>query len=83
MAALAYNAAVFTVYAFDKQKARRGQRRIPEATLLWLALLGGGGGAMLGMRLAHHKTRKPAFAWGIPLMLAGQIALFLWATGRI
>jgi uncharacterized membrane protein YsdA (DUF1294 family) len=75
MALFGYNALVFLVYVLDKWKARRRGWRISEATLLWLALLGGALGALLAMRIARHKTQKPAFAWGVPLMLAGQAAL--------
>jgi uncharacterized membrane protein YsdA (DUF1294 family) len=36
-------------------------RRVPERTLLAIALLGGTLGAPAGMLLFRHKTRKPAF----------------------
>lgn len=73
-----YNTLVFFIYAADKWKARRGRRRIAEATLLWLALLGGSAGALAGIYLVRHKSRKPRFALGIPLMLAAHGALALW-----
>ena len=62
----------------DKYFAVRHRRRIPEATLLTLAALGGAGGALLGMVLAHHKTRKPKFYITVPLLLALQIGLILY-----
>ena len=43
------NLVTFLVYGADKRRARRGRWRIPEVTLLALALLGGAGGALLAM----------------------------------
>lgn len=45
----------------DKQKAIKHQWRIPEKTLLFLGLIGGGIGGILGMRLFRHKTTKGSF----------------------
>lgn len=73
-----YNAAVFVLYGTDKLRARRGWRRVPEATLLWAAALLGGAGAVLGICLFRHKTRKARFSLGVPLLLAVQIAM-AWA----
>ena len=67
------NAAAFLLMLADKQKARRGAWRIPEATLMGSALLGGSLGAIAGMRLFRHKTRHPKFSVGLPLILAAQI----------
>lgn len=72
--ALIYNLVVLGIYAYDKRAARRGWRRVPEAKLLWLAALAGGPGAFLGIFLLRHKTRKPRFALGVPLLLAAQVA---------
>ncbi len=52
---------------------RRG--RIPEATLLGLALAGGALGGLAGMRLFHHKTRKARFFVGLPVMLALHLCI--------
>ena len=65
----------------DKAAAVAGRRRIPETTLLALAVLGGSAGGVLGMLLFRHKIRKPAFSVGFPLILLVQLALacvLLW-----
>ncbi len=69
------NAAALLLMRADKQKARRGAWRIPEATLMGVALLGGSVGAILGMQLFRHKTKHPKFYLGLPLILAVQIGL--------
>lgn len=52
----------------DKSLARKGKRRISEKTLFLSAILGGGPGAVLGMQLFSHKTKKAAFQLGLPLI---------------
>lgn len=67
----------------DKHAAVTGRWRIRESTLLAGAAIGGSLGLLTGMRLFHHKTRKPRFAVGVPVMLAIQAALVLlliWRT---
>lgn len=71
------NAAGFLLMLIDKQKARRGAWRIPEATLIWFAILGGSVGSLLGMYLFRHKTRHLKFTVGIPLILLLQLALVI------
>ena len=66
---LLINAFSFTLMLADKQKARKNRWRIPEATLLTAAALGGSLGALWGMRLFRHKTQKPKFSVGIPCLL--------------
>jgi uncharacterized membrane protein YsdA (DUF1294 family) len=69
------NAAALVLMLVDKQKAQRGAWRIPEATLMGVALIGGSLGAIAGMYLFHHKTRHLKFALGLPLILAVQVWL--------
>ena len=57
----------------DKIKARKNKWRIPEASLLWIAVLGGSLGVICGMRLFRHKTLHPKFSIGVPLILAAQV----------
>ena len=71
----AINILAFLLMRTDKQRAKiRRARRIPEKHLFLAALLGGSGGAMLGMLVFHHKTEKWYFALGMPLILLAQIA---------
>lgn len=69
------NFLAFLAYGLDKWKARRDKWRIPEATLLLLAVLGGSVGALLGMCVFHHKTKHLKFVLGLPLILLAQLAL--------
>ncbi len=64
------NIAAWIMYGLDKWKAKSGAWRIPERTLLLTALAGGSVGALAGMLLFHHKTRKPKFMIGVPVMFA-------------
>ena len=75
---LAINVATFLVYGIDKLKAKRAKWRIPEATLLLLAAVGGSIGAWLGMKVWRHKTLHMKFRYGVPLILLLQIALIAY-----
>ena len=72
------NLAGFVSMALDKKKARRNKWRIPEATLFLFAIFGGSAGCLLGMRVFHHKTPKPKFYIGIPIILGVQILVLLY-----
>lgn len=69
------NVVAFIVYGIDKYRARNGKWRIPEATLLMLAVVGGSVGAWLGMKAWHHKTRHRKFQYGVPAILLLQIVV--------
>ena len=60
-ALIAINVIAFAAFGLDKAKARRGQYRIADSTLLLFALLGGTLGAYAGRSLFRHKTRKAPF----------------------
>lgn len=72
------NVVTFLVYGIDKWKARHHRWRIPESTLLGLALLGGSIGAYLGMRVWHHKTMHKKFQFGVPAILLLHFALAIY-----
>ena len=59
----------------DKQRAIAGNRRIPEGSLLGLALIGGSPGALLARHLFRHKTRKQPFSTQLFVIVAVQIGL--------
>lgn len=72
------NAAGFVLMLADKHKAKKNLWRIPEATLLGCALLGGSLGCLLGMHIAHHKTKHLQFSLGLPLIFIVQMLIFLF-----
>ena len=75
---LIINAAGFLLMLVDKYKAKRKLWRIPEATLMGVAMLGGSVGSLIGMYTVRHKTRHPKFYIGIPVILAVQVGLVLF-----
>lgn len=80
---LAINVLAFAVYGWDKARSKvQGARRVPEKTLFLLAILGGSVGAILGMRVWHHKTRHWYFKYGLPAILLAQLAL-AWYLGGL
>lgn len=64
---IALNGITFLIYGIDKYKAKHNRYRISEAALILLAFMGGAYGALLGMKIWHHKTRKPKFQIMVPL----------------
>lgn len=71
---LTINALGFLLMLVDKHKARKNRWRIPEATLMGVAALGGSIGSLIGMYTVRHKTKHLKFAIGIPLILILQLA---------
>ena len=72
------NGVSFCVYGYDKWMAKKDKRRIPEKTLLLLAVIGGAIGALAGMYFFRHKTRHWYFVYGMPVILVLQIALIVF-----
>ena len=70
---LIINATGFLLMLIDKWKAKKNLWRIPEKTLLGVALVGGSIGAYAGMQLFRHKTKHPRFYIGIPVIMALQL----------
>ena len=79
---LLINIVTFLVFAIDKRRAVKRKWRIPEKTLLGLSLIGGSAGGLIAMYYFRHKIRKPAFAYGLPMMLLVQVIVIL-AMGMI
>ena len=74
------NLITFLAFGLDKWKAKRKEknekvRRVPEKNLLLMAVVGGSAGALLGMKVFHHKTLHKAFRLGVPVILALQIVI--------
>ena len=70
---LIINALGFLLMLIDKWKAKHHRWRIPEATLMGVAALGGSVGSLLGMYTVRHKTKHIKFTVGIPVILVVQI----------
>ncbi len=75
---VAVNVVAFLLFGIDKWKARHARWRISETTLFGMALMGGGLGAWLGMRVWHHKTLHRLFRYGIPFLLILHLSLFVF-----
>ena len=69
------NVLAFVLYGLDKYKAKTGAWRIPEKTLLGIAVIGGSVGALAGMNYFHHKTKHWYFKYGLPAILAAHLAI--------
>ena len=69
------NFTTWVAYGLDKGRAKSGKWRIPERTLLLLALVGGSLGALAGMIMFRHKTRKPKFYISVPVMFVAHCVI--------
>ncbi len=74
----AVNVATFCLYGFDKWQSVRHGNRVPENILYLVTLLGGTVGALIGMHLFRHKTRKGSFQIVVALIMLVQIGLIIW-----
>jgi uncharacterized membrane protein YsdA (DUF1294 family) len=75
---LLINIITLALYAIDKLNAKTDSWRISERMLIMFAVAGGSIGALLGMYICRHKTRKPKFKFGIPVILVLQIVLVIY-----
>ena len=76
---LFWNVFVMLAFGVDKLLARMKKWRISEQVLLLLAFLFGGCGALFGMVLFNHKTRKGKFRFGVPVIVVlNALAAFLF-----
>lgn len=76
---LIINAVGFLVMTVDKLYAKKNMRRIPERTLLGVAVIGGSIGVWAGMYAVRHKTKLMKFVIGIPLILLCQLGAVLYS----
>lgn len=77
---LIINALGFALMLVDKHRARKKLWRVPESTLIGIALLGGSLGCLIGMYTVRHKTRHLKFTISIPLILVIQLSLVFYFT---
>ena len=70
----------FLAMGIDKYKAKRNYWRIPEGTLMMLAVLGGGIGTISGIYVFRHKTKKMKFTVGMPTILISEIAIIIYSV---
>lgn len=71
------------IYAYllmrsDKNRAIKGESRVPEKKLLLIAACGGGVGIWRGMRKYRHKTKHYKFSLGVPAIMAVQGCLLAY-----
>lgn len=66
---------LFIVMGLDKYFAKAGARRVPEAKLFRLALIGGALGGWIGMYTFRHKTRHAKFVIAFPALAVVQLAI--------
>jgi uncharacterized membrane protein YsdA (DUF1294 family) len=78
LAAVAFvNVATVLLFWKDKRRALAGQWRVPEADLIFLAMLGGTPGAFLARRWFRHKTRKEPFTTKLLVVLVIQVGAII------
>ncbi len=75
---LIINLTAFIMYFSDKAKAKKHHWRIPEATLLCIAALGGSLGAFAAMKIFRHKTKHPKFYITVPLLVIFHLAVIIY-----
>lgn len=68
----------FLIMYIDKQKAKKGNWRIPEKTIFLVTLLGGGIGTISGMYAFRHKTQKMNFVIGLPVITILEIIAIIY-----
>ncbi len=72
------NLITFLLYGLDKYNARKNLYRVSEYTLFVFSFFGGCIGAILGMRIFHHKTKKILF-WALNIIFLILWLLFIFA----
>ncbi len=75
------NLIAFYLYGNDKRRAKNHVWRIPERTLIGVAILGGALGAFLGMHIFHHKTKHLIFCCLVPVCVVLHCIIFYMILG--
>lgn len=79
------SAVTYALFAYDKLRAKRGQRRVSEFTLHVFEALGGWPGALLAMRVHRHKSSKWSYrivCYAIVLAHVGAAGAAWWVWYR-
>ncbi len=71
------NLLTYAVFFWDKKAAEMRLNRFPEAGLITLVMIGGGIGAWAAMKIHHHKTKKPLFRTGVPMITILEYAALI------
>ena len=71
------NVITFITFGLDKLFAIKNMYRVRESTLFSLCILGGTPLGYIGMKVFRHKTKKPFFKYGIPIIFIIQIILII------
>jgi len=78
LAAVVMSLVSFLMMGWDKRCAQKGRWRVSEKALFLSAILMGGVGGVIGMKVFRHKTKHWYFKVFFPLLAAVQIALVVW-----
>ena len=68
----------FSIYAKDKNSAKKGKWRTPESTLHALSLLGGWPGATIAQSFLRHKSKKLSFRITYWITVAVNCSTVYW-----
>jgi uncharacterized membrane protein YsdA (DUF1294 family) len=69
-------------FMLDKYLAEERRRRIPESTLLFLALVGGSAGAIAAQQFWRHKTQKEPFRTMLFSIAGLHVLILAWLLMR-
>jgi uncharacterized membrane protein YsdA (DUF1294 family) len=62
----------------EKELKKLLNRRTPESTFMLIAILFGSLGILAGMYKFNHKTQKPKFKYGVPIIIGLQVIFVIW-----
>lgn len=68
----------FLIMYIDKRKAIKKKWRISENTLIFISIIGGSIGMLIGMNFFRHKTKHKKFTIGIPIIIIIQIYILYY-----
>jgi uncharacterized membrane protein YsdA (DUF1294 family) len=66
------------MFGLDKYFAIKHKYRISEKKLLLLSLIGGSLGAILGMNIFRHKTKKSKFVILVPFIFIVEAIIYIY-----